>query len=60
MNVILSSFSGAAGGQLYMWGRVKTTGENWMYPKPVLDLRLDSYDISQFSIVFFIMNYVGV
>lgn len=23
-----------------MWGRVKTTGENWMYPKPVLDLRL--------------------
>ena len=28
-----------AGGQLYMWGRVKTTGDNWMYPKPVLDLR---------------------
>ncbi|CAK9871870.1 unnamed protein product [Sphagnum jensenii] len=28
----------AAGGQLYMWGRVKTTGDNWMYPKPVLDL----------------------
>ncbi|XP_024361801.1 uncharacterized protein [Physcomitrium patens] len=28
----------AAGGQLYMWGRVKTTGDNWMYPKPVMDL----------------------
>lgn len=21
-----------------MWGRVKTTGDNWMYPKPVMDL----------------------
>ncbi|KAJ7524762.1 hypothetical protein O6H91_17G019900 [Diphasiastrum complanatum] len=28
----------AGGGQLYMWGRVKATGDNWMYPKPVLDL----------------------
>eukprot|EP00252_Welwitschia_mirabilis_P014452 TRINITY_DN3175_c0_g1_i1.p1 TRINITY_DN3175_c0_g1~~TRINITY_DN3175_c0_g1_i1.p1 ORF type:complete len:542 (+),score=116.28 TRINITY_DN3175_c0_g1_i1:427-2052(+) len=28
----------AAGGQLYMWGRVKTVGDNWMYPKPLLDL----------------------
>lgn len=28
----------AAGGQLYMWGRVKPTGDNWMYPKPVRDL----------------------
>ncbi|KAG6557008.1 hypothetical protein Mapa_001424 [Marchantia paleacea] len=28
----------AGGGQLYMWGRVKTTGDNWMYPKPVMDL----------------------
>ncbi|KAG0624075.1 hypothetical protein M758_3G222100 [Ceratodon purpureus] len=32
------SAASAAGGQLYMWGRVKTTGENWMYPKPVLDI----------------------
>ncbi|CAM6093379.1 unnamed protein product [Calypogeia fissa] len=28
----------AGGGQLYMWGRVKATGDNWMYPKPVTDL----------------------
>ncbi|GLJ24311.1 hypothetical protein SUGI_0463850 [Cryptomeria japonica] len=28
----------AGGGQLYMWGRVKQTGDNWMYPKPVFDL----------------------
>ncbi|KAL3683383.1 hypothetical protein R1sor_001405 [Riccia sorocarpa] len=28
----------AVGGQLYMWGRVKPTGDNWMYPKPVMDL----------------------
>ncbi|KAH6556095.1 hypothetical protein KP509_1Z205300 [Ceratopteris richardii] len=28
----------ASGGQLYMWGRVKNTGDNWMYPKPVYDL----------------------
>eukprot|EP00250_Pteridium_aquilinum_P008105 c17674_g1_i1 orf=342-2063(+) len=35
-----SAFSGctAAGGQLYMWGRVKPTGDNWMYPKPVFDM----------------------
>ncbi|XP_020576302.1 protein RCC2 isoform X2 [Phalaenopsis equestris] len=26
------------GGQLYMWGKLKTTGDEWMYPKPVLDL----------------------
>ncbi|KAM6568096.1 hypothetical protein CsatB_016081 [Cannabis sativa] len=28
----------AAGGQLYMWGKLKNTGDDWMYPKPVLDL----------------------
>ncbi|EFJ10497.1 hypothetical protein SELMODRAFT_128036 [Selaginella moellendorffii] len=28
----------AGGGQLYMWGRVKATGDNWMYPKPLTDL----------------------
>ncbi|RZC72490.1 hypothetical protein C5167_047973 [Papaver somniferum] len=27
------------GGQLYMWGKMKvTTGDDWMYPKPLLDL----------------------
>ncbi|XP_057533869.1 uncharacterized protein LOC130811555 [Amaranthus tricolor] len=28
----------AAGGQLYMWGKMKNTGDDWMYPKPVMDL----------------------
>eukprot|EP01018_Ginkgo_biloba_P019992 Gb_16498 [translate_table: standard] len=29
----------AGGGQLYMWGKVKqSSGDNWMYPKPVFDL----------------------
>uniref|UniRef100_A0A803NN96 RCC1-like domain-containing protein n=1 Tax=Cannabis sativa TaxID=3483 RepID=A0A803NN96_CANSA len=28
----------AAGGQLYMWGKLKTTGDDWMYPKPLMDL----------------------
>ncbi|GAB4839442.1 hypothetical protein Ancab_028964 [Ancistrocladus abbreviatus] len=28
----------AAGGQLYMWGKIKNTGDDWMYPKPVMDL----------------------
>ncbi|OAY68344.1 Protein RCC2 [Ananas comosus] len=26
------------GGQLYMWGKLKTTGDDWMYPKPLMDL----------------------
>ncbi|AQK46966.1 Protein RCC2 [Zea mays] len=26
------------GGQLYMWGKMKNTGDDWMYPKPVMDL----------------------
>ncbi|KAI3888668.1 hypothetical protein MKW92_011652 [Papaver armeniacum] len=27
------------GGKLYMWGKMKvTTGDDWMYPKPLLDL----------------------
>jgi hypothetical protein len=42
----LEFFVYVAGGQLYMWGRVKTTGDNWMYPKPVLDLRCDSLWLS--------------
>lgn len=28
----------AGGGQLYMWGKLKNTGDDWMYPKPLLDL----------------------
>ncbi|XP_019156128.1 PREDICTED: protein RCC2 [Ipomoea nil] len=28
----------AGGGQLYMWGKIKNTGDDWMYPKPQMDL----------------------
>ncbi|CBI19816.3 hypothetical protein VitviT2T_027829 [Vitis vinifera] len=28
----------AGGGQLYMWGKIKITGDDWMYPKPLMDL----------------------
>ncbi|KAL2504013.1 Regulator of chromosome condensation (RCC1) family protein [Abeliophyllum distichum] len=28
----------AGGGQLYMWGKMKTSGDDWMYPKPLMDL----------------------
>ncbi|XP_019244936.1 PREDICTED: protein RCC2 isoform X2 [Nicotiana attenuata] len=33
-----SSACTAGGGQLYMWGKVKNSGDDWMYPKPLLDL----------------------
>ncbi|XP_042495215.1 protein RCC2 homolog isoform X1 [Macadamia integrifolia] len=26
------------GGQLFMWGKIKNTGDDWMYPKPLMDL----------------------
>ncbi|RVX15122.1 Protein RCC2-like [Vitis vinifera] len=38
----------AGGGQLYMWGKIKITGDDWMYPKPLMDL---SDRNSRFSIV---------
>ncbi|XP_033128070.1 protein RCC2-like [Brassica rapa] len=34
----VSGFFFSAGGQLYMWGKVKNNGENWTYPKPMMDL----------------------
>ncbi|GJN01437.1 hypothetical protein PR202_ga18704 [Eleusine coracana subsp. coracana] len=33
-----SSACTAGGGQLYMWGKLKNTGDDWMYPKPLMDL----------------------
>uniref|UniRef100_A0ACD5UVP4 Uncharacterized protein n=1 Tax=Avena sativa TaxID=4498 RepID=A0ACD5UVP4_AVESA len=33
-----SSACTAGGGQMYMWGKMKTTGDDWMYPKPLMDL----------------------
>jgi hypothetical protein len=42
-NAILSAGSAnsactAGGGQLYMWGKIKNNGDDWMYPKPMMDL----------------------
>ncbi|KAM0829289.1 hypothetical protein ACQ4PT_066965 [Festuca glaucescens] len=33
-----SSACTAGGGQMYMWGKMKNTGDDWMYPKPLMDL----------------------
>ncbi|KAK2978624.1 hypothetical protein RJ640_020934 [Escallonia rubra] len=33
------------GGQLYMWGKIKNTGDDWMYPKPLMDLRLCGWNL---------------
>ncbi|PPD75840.1 hypothetical protein GOBAR_DD27227 [Gossypium barbadense] len=32
----------AGGGQLYMWGKIKNAGDDWMYPKPLMDLSLEA------------------
>jgi len=34
-----SSFVSAAQGQMYAWGKLKTTGDNQMYPSPLMDLQ---------------------
>ncbi|CAK9178445.1 unnamed protein product [Ilex paraguariensis] len=34
----LNSSCTAGGGQLYMWGKIKNNGDDWMYPKPLMDL----------------------
>ncbi|KAK8944779.1 Ultraviolet-B receptor UVR8 [Platanthera zijinensis] len=34
----VSSACTGGGGQLYMWGKMKINGDEWMYPKPVMDL----------------------
>ncbi|KAM5565061.1 protein RCC2 [Rosa sericea] len=34
----MNSACTAGGGQLYMWGKIKSTGDDWMYPKPLMDL----------------------
>ncbi|CAI9281605.1 unnamed protein product [Lactuca saligna] len=34
----VNSASTAGAGQMYMWGKIKVTGDNWMYPKPLMDL----------------------
>lgn len=26
-----------------MWGKIKSAGDDWMYPKPLMDLRSSSY-----------------
>lgn len=37
----------AGGGQLYMWGKIKNSGDDWMYPKPLMDLRFSTAPLSQ-------------
>lgn len=27
---------------MYMWGKIKNTGDDWMYPKPLMDLRFSN------------------
>ncbi|XP_044511891.1 protein RCC2 homolog [Mangifera indica] len=34
----MNSSCTAGGGQLYMWGKIKSNGDDWMYPKPLMDL----------------------
>lgn len=34
-----------------MWGKIKSAGDDWMYPKPLMDLR------SSYSLFFFIRKY---
>lgn len=26
-----------------MWGKIKSSGDDWMYPKPLMDLRSSSF-----------------
>lgn len=37
-----------------MWGKIKNTGDDWMYPKPLMDLRsaliLDYLDFVLFTV----------
>lgn len=48
-------YSCAGGGQLYMWGKLKVTGDDWMYPKPLLDLRFCS--LQHFSPILYYCRY---
>lgn len=34
----LSSYCTTIGGQLYAWGKLKVSGDNTMYPKPLMEL----------------------
>ncbi|XP_076892137.1 uncharacterized protein LOC143543774 [Bidens hawaiensis] len=34
----VSSSITAGAGQMYMWGKIKNSGDDWMYPKPLMDL----------------------
>ena len=35
----MTLFSYPGVGKIYIWGKVKVTGDNYMYPKPLMDLR---------------------
>nr|VDD56388.1 unnamed protein product [Brassica oleracea] len=34
----------SAGGELYMWGKIKNNGDDWMYPKRMMDLSMHHFD----------------
>ncbi len=35
-----SSFCTSVGGQLFGWGKLKSSGDNTMYPQPMYDLQV--------------------
>lgn len=41
----------AGGGQLYMWGKIKNSGDDWMYPKPLMDLRFSTCSTDSRSVI---------
>lgn len=44
-----------------MWGKIKNTGDDWMYPKPLMDLRFFSVPLLYcFTVVIFdcILSYL--
>lgn len=43
-----------------MWGKIKNTGDDWMYPKPLMDLRwcfIPCLNNNYWYINFFWMNF---
>lgn len=54
----ISIFCFSAGGQLYMWGKMKNTGDDWMYPKPCMDLRYSVHYFVGFTFTFMFENRI--
>lgn len=43
-----------------MWGKIKTNGDDWMYPKPLMDLRFCfvSFSLSDLFYIVFLPDYI--